>query len=124
MPTSAPTVTTIVAPIPHTTPAQAHAAFPTDTREDTLRILELSDDKLPALIDAAFALRHAHKGLRVGVQLLTNARSGNCSQNCAYCAQSGTKNFWPTTPSCVTTIWSAIASACQAWPLPIRRLTT
>lgn len=52
-------------------------------------ILSWPDDDLQTLIDTAFELRRAHRGMRVGVQLLTNARSGNCSQNCAYCAQSG-----------------------------------
>lgn len=51
-------------------------------------VLSWPDDDLQTLIDAAFKIRYAHRGKRVGVQLLTNARSGNCSQNCAYCAQS------------------------------------
>ena len=33
-------------------------------------------------------LRTKYKGKKVSIQLLTNVRSGNCSQNCAYCAQS------------------------------------
>lgn len=57
-------------------------------RADALAVLTWPDADLSQLIDAAFELRRAHRGLRVGVQLLTNARSGNCSQNCAYCAQS------------------------------------
>lgn len=51
-------------------------------------VLDWPDDDIQTLINAAFELRRAHRGMRVGVQLLTNARSGNCSQDCAYCAQS------------------------------------
>lgn len=40
------------------------------------------------LMDRAKNLRYKYKGNRVSIHLLTNARSGNCSQDCAYCAQS------------------------------------
>ena len=39
-------------------------------------------------MECAYALRTKYKGKKVSVQLLTNVRSGNCTQNCAYCAQS------------------------------------
>ncbi len=58
------------------------------TREDALEILNLPDNQIPALLDRAGALREKYKGRRVSIHLLTNVRSGNCSQNCAYCAQS------------------------------------
>jgi biotin synthase len=58
------------------------------TREDAARILALPDAELPALIAEAFELRKKYKGLRVSVQILTNAKSGNCTEDCAYCAQS------------------------------------
>ena len=59
------------------------------TREEALAILDLPEDGMAPLIEAAYALRTKYKGKKVSVQLLTNVRSGNCSQNCAYCAQSG-----------------------------------
>jgi biotin synthase len=59
------------------------------SRACALSILELPDGKVDELLDAAFILRKAYKGLKTGIQILTNARSGNCSQDCAYCAQSG-----------------------------------
>ena len=40
------------------------------------------------MIAKAEKLRRKYKGDNVGIHILTNARSGNCSQDCAYCAQS------------------------------------
>jgi biotin synthase len=61
-----------------------------ETRKEAMSILNLTDDQLPELLNSVYSIRREYKGNRVGVQLLTNARSGNCSQNCAYCAQSST----------------------------------
>lgn len=58
------------------------------TRKEALEILNLPEEEMEDLIACAYALRTKYKGKKVSVQLLTNARSGNCSQNCAYCAQS------------------------------------
>ena len=58
------------------------------TREEALEILNANADSLPNLIEQAYQLRTKYKGNRVSIQLLTNVRSGNCTQNCAYCAQS------------------------------------
>ena len=58
------------------------------TRDEAIAILELPDEQLPQLIETAYVLRTKYKGKKVSIQLLTNVRSGNCSQNCAYCAQS------------------------------------
>lgn len=57
------------------------------SKEAALEILEGKTD-LHALIDQAYELRKRYKGRKVSIQLLTNVRSGNCTQNCAYCAQS------------------------------------
>lgn len=61
---------------------------PVITREEALNILNLPDEELDTLISYAEKLRRKYKGNKVGIHLLTNARSGNCSQDCAYCAQS------------------------------------
>ncbi|AKG33304.1 biotin synthase BioB [Paenibacillus durus] len=58
------------------------------SRQEALTILDLPDENLPELLDTVYAIRKKYKGNVVNIQLLTNARSGNCSQNCAYCAQS------------------------------------
>ena len=58
------------------------------TRAEALEILDAPDAQLDAIVARAEALRRRYKGNRVSVHILTNARSGNCSQDCAYCAQS------------------------------------
>ena len=58
------------------------------TREEALNILTTDTELLSALVENAYKLRTKYKGNRVSIQLLTNVRSGNCTQNCAYCAQS------------------------------------
>jgi len=58
------------------------------SREDAEFVVGLSDEHLADLIAAVFKVRKKYKGMTVGIQLLTNARSGNCTQDCAYCAQS------------------------------------
>lgn len=58
------------------------------SRKEALAILELPDEQLPKLLNTVYDIRKKYKGNIVNIQLLTNARSGNCSQNCTYCAQS------------------------------------
>ena len=62
------------------------------TREDALKILNTPDVEMDQLIAEAEKLRRKYKGDNVGIHILTNARSGNCSQDCAYCAQSCRSN--------------------------------
>ena len=58
------------------------------SREEAIAIMNLPEDDMPLLMEMAGNLRKKYKGNHVSIHLLTNARSGNCSQNCAYCAQS------------------------------------
>ena len=63
-------------------------ADPTISREEAIGILNTADDQLDELVARAGELREKYKGKHVEIHILTNARSGNCSQDCAYCAQS------------------------------------
>lgn len=58
------------------------------TREEALRAVRAKDDDLLALLDAAYLVRHHHHGRRVRVQVLENAKSGACAEDCAFCSQS------------------------------------
>jgi len=58
------------------------------SREDAEFVIGLPDEYLADLIAAVFEVRKKYKGMTVGIQILTNMRSGNCTQDCAYCAQS------------------------------------
>lgn len=61
---------------------------PQFSREEAIEILNTPDENLDELIARAEKLRRKYKGNHVSIHILTNARSGNCSQDCAYCAQS------------------------------------
>lgn len=58
------------------------------TREEAIAVLESEEKDIEELIGSAERLRRKYKGDRISIHILTNVRSGNCSQDCAYCAQS------------------------------------
>ena len=58
------------------------------SREDALAVLNTPDESLEELVSFAETYRRKYKGNHESIHILTNARSGNCSQDCAYCAQS------------------------------------
>ena len=64
------------------------SADPQLSREDAIAILNTPDESLEELVSFAETFRRKYKGNHVSIHILTNARSGNCSQDCAYCAQS------------------------------------
>ncbi len=69
--------------------SEHHASTdPQLSRKEAIEILNTPDEKLDELIARAEKLRRKYKGNHVSIHILTNARSGNCSQDCAYCAQS------------------------------------
>ncbi len=57
-------------------------------RAAALSIMETPDDGLLDLLSAAFAIRKKYFGRGVRLHLLHNAKSGLCSEDCAYCSQS------------------------------------
>jgi len=51
-------------------------------------ILNFSNDEILKLLDAAYAVRKYFLGKKVQIQVLLNAKSGNCYEDCHYCSQS------------------------------------
>lgn len=68
--------------------SQNTSTDPQLSREEAIELLNTPDEDLDELIARAEKLRRKYKGNHVSIHILTNARSGNCSQDCAYCAQS------------------------------------
>jgi biotin synthase len=58
------------------------------TLDESLAILESGDDDLTALLDAADRVRRHYLGNRVRLCAILNAKSGDCPEDCAFCAQS------------------------------------
>lgn len=58
------------------------------SRQEAINLLNIPDGEIDSLIQYAGFFRKKYKGNHVSIHLLTNVRSGNCSQDCSYCAQS------------------------------------
>ncbi len=57
-------------------------------REAALAVLKSPDDELLAVLHAAFLIRKRYFGRKVSLHVLRNAKSGTCSEDCAFCSQS------------------------------------
>lgn len=58
------------------------------SREEARAVLQTPDDRLLELLNAAYAVRHKYFGRKVRLQMLQNAKSGACQEDCGYCSQS------------------------------------
>ena len=58
------------------------------SREEALAVLSSDDDELLALLAAAYRVRRHHFGRKVKLNVLLNAKSGVCPEDCGYCSQS------------------------------------
>ena len=58
------------------------------TRSECLDVLETPDEQLIELVGAAFKVRERFFGRTVRLQMLLNAKSGACQEDCHYCSQS------------------------------------
>jgi len=59
------------------------------TVEEGLWMIDLGDDYVPWLMAGADRLRKTFRGNQIEVCAISNVRSGNCSENCSFCSQSG-----------------------------------
>ncbi len=58
------------------------------TREECRFVLQTPDEELLSLLQAAFRVRERYFGKTVRLQMLLNAKSGACQEDCHYCSQS------------------------------------
>lgn len=58
------------------------------TMEEGLAVLEADDDELLPMLHAAFQVRKTYFGKKVKLNLIINAKSGLCPEDCGYCSQS------------------------------------
>jgi biotin synthase len=56
--------------------------------QDALKIIQAPDDELLSIVHAASILRRLFFNNIVNVHILLNAKSGLCSEDCAFCSQS------------------------------------
>ncbi|HXX75575.1 MAG TPA: biotin synthase BioB [Nitrospiraceae bacterium] len=58
------------------------------SRSECQAVLDTPDDELLTLLQAAFTVRSRYFGKTVRLQMLMNAKSGACQEDCHYCSQS------------------------------------
>lgn len=58
------------------------------TDKEALSILECPDEDVLLLMHAAFQIRKRYYGKKVKLNMIMNAKSGLCPENCGYCSQS------------------------------------
>ncbi|PWI58105.1 biotin synthase BioB [Sulfoacidibacillus thermotolerans] len=58
------------------------------SREEALRLLEAPDERLLDLLAAAYRIRKHYFGNKVKLNMIINAKSGLCPEDCGYCSQS------------------------------------
>ena len=62
------------------------------SRAEALELLMSSDDDLLDVLHASFLIRRYYFGRNVTIHVIKNAKSGSCTEDCAFCSQAGSAN--------------------------------
>ncbi|MCL7745595.1 biotin synthase BioB [Halalkalibacter alkaliphilus] len=62
------------------------------TNDEAMSILECPDEEVLLLMHAAYQIRKHYYGNKVKLNMIMNAKSGLCPENCGYCSQSSISN--------------------------------
>lgn len=62
------------------------------TREQALDVLRADDTEILGILNAAYRVRRHHFSREVKLNMLINAKSGHCPEDCGYCSQSKVSN--------------------------------
>ncbi|MDA3129626.1 biotin synthase BioB [Aliibacillus thermotolerans] len=58
------------------------------TFDEGLQILQAKEEEILAIMDASYKVRHHYYGNKVKLNMIMNAKSGLCPEDCGYCSQS------------------------------------
>ncbi|MCZ6489669.1 MAG: biotin synthase BioB [Acidobacteria bacterium] len=58
------------------------------SREEALHVLAVPQEELLELISACYRVRRHYHGQKIKLNMLINAKSGLCAEDCSYCSQS------------------------------------
>ncbi|BCJ86991.1 biotin synthase BioB [Effusibacillus dendaii] len=58
------------------------------TKEEALAIVQADDQEILEILQGAYVLRHHYYGKKVKLNMIINAKSGLCPEDCGYCSQS------------------------------------
>jgi biotin synthase len=62
------------------------------TLDEAYSILNCDDSDILSLLNAAYSIRKHYFANKVKLNMILNAKSGSCSENCGYCSQSSESN--------------------------------